>query len=812
MPGEETRELRVFCICGQKMRVSESMFGLPGKCVACRQKIRIPTLAELPAGVEEVYLKDHPEFLRKVKRKPATRLGPGTDDPDAIPLGDEAETVSAAILDILEPLRVVCSLDHKIQRQISSIASGSEVGDENDTKTLNGYAERIAEARAALDDQLRQRLMEVTIESSSTQEKIVQAGLSVRIGEIEFGAFRETADKLRRRRDYLQRQQQNLRGWLAGGDPHTAGGYVNVSLDSIPAEGFEVRLPPEQPDGLSLLDRHINGLREGLTRRERAERRLRELSHIQTERSMSSIVLADCRADCEAEKCRADAEVLFSRQRLEQLGNDVAYDIQAIKVCLERARERLKEGKLDEGAFAALEKKMLAVERDCAKVHDVTTRALIAGSARDLPYPKGSFLKRVHVPKDSLAAPTSVDSALALGVALVLAIVVFVPMFGGLTFVDAFRLARPEESSLRWILLGPVLAGVLVTVVSVLPRRHVRGLVFCALWLVFTVAGAAIINEGRFGMSSLANRFREGGFWLFRPSALLLAVADAGLFAAACVAIASNRKYRRVLPLAACVGLAGLLAVSTNYAGLALPDPQVSVDWNERTSGDAAYYAATVNVRNAGRRTMFVSDMQQSAHNAFVYSLARQNAAGSWERIGGPDTVEAGIETLDDYSLVPLRRGADLVLGYSLPPGNYRASLIPSASAGHRRRELFSLPPLEEPEPIALDEDNGYFEEQPAPPPPKAESEGLQAEIREPLPAGVTVELRGAIAAEGRGPRFSIILNTPADGERKLDMMLDDPITGDWYIKEYDPSRQTVTVARGQRVLILTRGQRVVLD
>ena len=46
MAKAKTPRLRIYCICGQKMKVSASMYGRPGKCVACRQKIRIPSAEE----------------------------------------------------------------------------------------------------------------------------------------------------------------------------------------------------------------------------------------------------------------------------------------------------------------------------------------------------------------------------------------------------------------------------------------------------------------------------------------------------------------------------------------------------------------------------------------------------------------------------------------------------------------------------------------------------------------------------------------------------------------------------------------------
>jgi hypothetical protein len=119
-------ELRIYCICGQKMKVSESMFGLPGKCVACRQKIRVPTREEVPPDTSVIYLKDHPEFLRKAKpvlpQLPAAGadVKPSAEEQGVITLGEPDEAVSVTILDILEPLRVLCSLEHKIQRQLDA--------------------------------------------------------------------------------------------------------------------------------------------------------------------------------------------------------------------------------------------------------------------------------------------------------------------------------------------------------------------------------------------------------------------------------------------------------------------------------------------------------------------------------------------------------------------------------------------------------------------------------------------------------------------------------------------------------------------
>lgn len=822
-------ELRVYCVCGQKMKVSESMFGLPGKCVACQQKIRIPFRHEVPPDTAEIHLKDYPELIRKASPQfaPFSERVPGqapAEEQAEVPLGESPETAAPPVLDILEPLRVLFSLEHKITRQLAALAAGDTKGVEADRNALDNDLERVRNARANLEETLRKRMMETGIELASTQERIVQAGLSARIGEMEFPAFRDTVDRLRHRREYLERLQQNLRAWLAVNDPHVAGGYANVSLDAIPSEGAEVVMPPEPFDPRSLFDIHIDGLREALLRRERAELRLSEIDRLTDEATMSPQVLADCRADSQAERLRAEAEVTFRRRRLEQVSNDCATDIQTIQACLDHVQRRYESGAMDKARFDAAEREMIRVQRDCSRVHGLVARALMASTARDVPQPSGSLIRRMVRPgalarlvvreRSNLGA----DSWVAWGSAFALGICAFLPLANDTSPLQVLRSATYPGPAIHWVLLVPILAGALATLVGSLPDRLSRGLGLILVWLTFTVVCAILIHEAQYGMDPLAARFRQGGPWFLRSGMVLLILAGLGLLAAACLALAPLRTGRIALPAAVGTCLVLLLAVSSNLAGILTPRPEVNVTWNPIGSGAGdggrVLYDASITVGNAGYRSLLLSSVHTDPRNSYTYLLEREKSPGSWQ-----DTAVLQSKEIRE---VPSRR--DVVLHQELPPDSYRVRLIANAD-GTIYEKPFVLP-----EPASVREEKPA-ERKPVAPhktseaeaPAAAPSDTTQPEQTEsvaaaespPRPAFLPpadVELRGVVRNEKRAPRFSVALYPQNAPPRYLDLSIGDTLYDPWKIAEFNPVRQTVTVSDGNRILILNRGQRMPLE
>src|SRR5690606_13961944 len=110
----------------------------------------------------------------------------------------------------------------------------------------------------------------------NTQEKLAQTGLSARLGEIEYSAYRETVDRYRRIRDRLERRQQNLRAWLSVNDPFSAGGLIDVQPDHVPDPHAQVVVPTEPEPTQPLLHVHVESLRDALFERSHSERKLSE--------------------------------------------------------------------------------------------------------------------------------------------------------------------------------------------------------------------------------------------------------------------------------------------------------------------------------------------------------------------------------------------------------------------------------------------------------------------------------------------------------------------------------------------------------
>jgi hypothetical protein len=819
MAGTAQAELRIYCICGQKMKVSESMFGLPGKCVACRQKIRVPRRDEVLPDVSEIYLKDHPEFLRKVAPLPwgdRADVRPPPEEPNAVVLGDAAEQVTVAILDILEPLRVLCSLEHKLRRQIDSLAAGQAMpASDLDRDALAAYLERVQRARIELDDQLRQRLMAVAIDSAGTQERIVQAEVSARIGEIEFRTFRGMVETLRQKRDALERLQQNLRGWLTVNDPHTAGGYTNVSLHAVPDEGFSFVLPPEDVDLRPLADQHMEGLREALMRRERAELRLRETEQLRTEGSNSSLVLADCRADSEAEKRRAQAEVVFRRKRLEQLGKDCAADIQTIDACRVRLKKQPASDGRDRAGLQRFERELLEAQRDSARVHNLVTRALVAANADEVPHPSESLLRRIARPIRKQPVRLDVDSWIAWGSALLLGLSVFLPVMDNLSPLEAYRTLATSNRLIHAIMFLPVVAGVLVTIAGAVPRRGLRGVLLLALWCTVTLLGTILIHQAQYDINIVAVRFRQGAAWTARPGMLALLVADLGLLAAAAVALVPQKRLRWVLP--AGIGACAVLwaAVLTDFGGYYVPRPEITASWEEQREGPRLAYDVSVVVGNHGGRSMICAGPQSNVRNAYTFAVDRQGPGDTW--------LDAGVTRRNEVRII--QPGTTAVLRMRLDPGNYQARLHPVRPGLPEITAPFSLPqsaaqerapevpehPASTPVPMAAASETAPKTASAAATPDTDAPPITKQPAPTPTVAAPDVELRGVVTASKREPRFSMILYEPNGPARYLDVALGDAVNDQWTVTEFNPDRQTVTLANEDRILILNRGQRIPL-
>ncbi|MCX5759021.1 MAG: hypothetical protein NTU83_11045 [Candidatus Hydrogenedentes bacterium] len=558
-------------------------------------------------------------------------------------------------------------------------------------------------------------------------------------------------------------------------------------------------LPSENEHYRSLFDEHIEALRDALARRERAELRMNETNLLRADGSMSELVLADCRAHAQAEKARAESEVTFRRRRLEQLSADYAGDVQTIQAARDRLARQLKDRMLDASLYDSLERDLVRAQNDCANVHGVIARALIASTPQDVPAPHGSFIKRMARPAPSPSLGGDTDCWLAWGSAVALGLSVFLPVVDDLSPVRAYQELSFQGQVVHWVMTLPVLLGVLVTLAGVLPWRIARGISLLGLWLIATVAAASFIHEAQYSLEPIAVRFRQGVPWMYRPGMLLMMAADLGVLVAAVVALAPFKRVRALIPMVCGVCGALVLGIFTDWAGTGGLYPELSATWKERTTSAGTVYETVVTVRNQGRRLLIIGP--GTGRNATTYVLERAKDDQTWQ-----DVV-----FLRPNDTRQVASGETASFHHSLQPGDYRVRLHARNNDRDVATTTFSLP-VSPPAPANLPVES--------PPPPEAPATTAPVASKPPEPASSSllaapetaeVELRGMVNAEGKGARFSLVIYPPDGKVSNLDLGVGDPVYGSWTVSEFNPDRQTVTLVNGEHLLIINRGKRVAL-
>lgn len=792
MPGSETTELRIYCVCGQKMRVSEDMFGRPGKCVACRQKIRIPRLDEMPPNTTELYLKDHPQFLRKVKKRPVDSEPPLPLEEREMNLEGEVpeSSLGSTPIDVLEIQRLLMSLDAKAE---PLPAGAAEPPAEPDAKAARA---RIADALADLEEELRQRLMESAIELATANDSIGELHLAVRVGEMTFAEYAAQVDRLRRRRDTMELRQTNLRGWLAARTAAEAGGYTEASLDQIPSGPIRVTFAREIDDATLLLDWHIEGLRKALAKRRETERAYQEYSAGKGESGTR-------RDELRAAKNRAAAEVQFFRERLDQLARDYAGDVQAVDAQLDHARNRLKVGTINSAQFATIESDLIRAKTDHAKARRLVSRALGANSSDEVPHPRGTFLERLAQSSTTMRVP--LDAWVAWAGAILLVAALFLPLAGSSSAFEIFRTVGARDVDAHWLVSFPAVLALLTTFLAFVPQQSARGLVICGVWVVGCIASAAYIHESAYLDSATGERLREGGNLVLQPGMLLYIAGLAGIGLSSLLSLGVLREVRVMLPLAVVLTVAAIAIIVTEAGGLRTPRPTIVT--TPPVADREGAFETQVRVTNEGRRFLLLSG-RSTLRNAYDVLLERKIGGDSWEDAGSPVAFRTGdsprpMPRSGALDGIPLQPGDNVSFTYVLPAGEYRVQLG-SKSLGWRTAGSFVLvPPNDEAAPSE------------AAPPPAPVPENAAAQPEEPQPNAVPsvladmltaqVQLRGIMAQPGRAASFSIQVTLPDGRSQQRTFTVGDEVHDGWKVSEFNPDEQTVTLQKDDEILILRR-------
>ena len=813
MPEEQATPLRIYCRCGQKMRVSEAMFGRSAKCVACKLKIRIPKREDLPSDITELDIRDHPELVRDSER--ASQEAPEHKAPKAA--AEAAEEVPAArpkshdaAIDVLEPLRILCSLEWKLEHRIKRAGEGAT--GETATQALEARKKRLRKARSALEEDLRQRLMEVAIELASAQDKLSEASLAVRVGELSYQEFRDQVARLRRRRDCLEKRQINLRVWLTVRDPYLAGGYADVPFDALNMDHLKATVHDEMDETLPLIEWQIENLRDALALRQESERRLGELERLEKRGDVTESHAKRVRAEHRALRKRAKAGVAFWRGRLEQANKEYAGDIEAIEAQLELARGRRQMGEIDRVQFEEAEGELRKAKIDLVKARDLVARALTANTAGDVPAMRGSFLMRLApMVSNEEALP---DKWLAWGAALILILALFLPVLGSDSAFSAALHLREEAPGVLLLLVGPLLGGALLAFSSYLTRRDVRGVAALTLCVLLAVGAVGYFHEGLYDPGAVGDELRNGGAWFLRSGGLVFIIGLAVMAATGSLALLREKGVvRAFLPAAAAVLVLGVAALGSDFAGLlSARAPVIGV--TQRLAADApGRYEVDITVANVCNRVVRLA-ARPGARGAYGYRLEHQVGTRSWRPVPAPaEATAAGVPVAasDNRGAIALAipSGSQATLPYTLAPGEYRV-VIQAPELDQDFTAAFSLPEIGSAAPEAA---------APAGPPegeapPSAESEGEAATTtpEEDAPGQIEIELRGVAHSEGKRPLFSITLYFPGGQSKQRDLAINETVIGDWKVKEFNPAEQTVTLDNGERILVLRSGERKPLE
>jgi hypothetical protein len=802
------RELRIFCLCGQKMRVMPSMHGRPGKCVACRQKIRIPRLDEVPAGTTEFYLRDHPEFLRRAAPaqgrgnggdsgpNPMARGGEPLPEQDLV-LGDDGDTAQSPPIDPLRPLQVLCSYDSKIAERLHVLREAGQDTDRAREKTaLMGYRALVRNARHDLDEQLRQRLHEVTDQLSDMRERIARASLALRVGDLSYEEYVDTVTPLRIRRDRLERRRVNLTGWLHTADPFLAGGFVDLNYDEIPVTALEVGFPVETGEAPTVLQTRLNALRDALTEREEGRRKLEGLQRMQREDQVDKSQARRLLHDADARVQRARVHLEFERGRVEQLIQDCESDTRAIRAHLEEAQASVEQGLLTPGHYGEVEQRMLQAQGDLNESKVLGRKGVQAERPDEVPVVKNTFIKRMNKRSQDNSL---VDNGVGWLSALALSATAFLPFAAG---QEGSNLAN-----FTLLMLVLLLGSVLFVCAALIPNRAARGLTLLGIWVAVTVLSVLALQLARYSLAPVGGLMRTNPQWFLTLGMLLYAAAMVGMGLSASVTLAKVERLRSLPLAAALIAVACISLIVTNGAGLLVSRPELMPPQAAASAQQPGVYDVAVPVTNGGNRTYWLGGSPERVPEPVRFVLQKKvGEALSWEdytlrqEAPRPGQTLGSILTSDRFPVIEVQPGETKMVRYALEPGTYRARLIASGYGGaYERNQEFNLPEFAEPVP--------------APEPERGPEQGGAPPAPEP-PGVMTAnaKLQGVLDSNGQDPLFSLMIETSDGAIINQRVGLGGAVMGQWYASEYSPASQNLTISDGKQLLVLERGQTVTFE
>lgn len=752
--------LHILCVCGQKMRVTKAMAGAPARCVACRQRFRVPS-AEVLEAQSPIDLAAEPQWLRATVLLPPREGEQPLEADEASPVDAPAvETRMAAVpLATSKPLQILASLHDRLARR-KKLTPGDPMLEGLTPDEAAAKRAAVRTARERLDERLRRRLLKATNALAETQAAVERFRL-VRRGSESIERLHKRLEDFRGRRDALEAQRMTLRGWLSVRTPQEAGGYVRLPLSYALSELPELEMPPpEAPadrfeEALQKLEAAMTD--EGLYARARQAHWRAVLNRMAREWTEDAHVLGGMAKDLTENPSSPDTT-----------DDDLRWSESAVQLAQElRSRAEL---------------------------------AKQAAGAAMLPLPG----RAAAPPMDGRAAsrPAGNRSLAVLlrgmmgAAAFLLLAGLFFPVFGRASVVGLLPESAPGQPHVL-IWLAASVVGIMLCLGQAVGMHRPRPGIAAALIILAATAGAISLHEAQYATGVLGSTARSG----YGPSpGALLSAAGALLALGALAARWTLRRKHMAALLAVVLPFGAACVVLTDGLGRWGPHCELTATAVSAPTQDEPAGFVSVELRNTGPRVLQLDAAQ--GHPALPRLELRPQGK-----------VPSKPRTPASYSVPSMRPGQSAEAAFeSLEPGAYDVWL-----GGRSVQSIEVPPPVAAPthgDPSPEEQAGGSaildaasfpapaFQQPALTPaldavPPSEHAAGLE---------GLEAELRSRIATDAAEPVFSIVLRNPEGGETIVDVGLGDTVAGDWYVSEHSFTQETVTLYNDHDVAILRMG------
>ena len=778
------KNLRIVCICGQRMKVTSEMYGRAAKCVACHQKWFVPLAEEIAGNVEVIYLKDYPELLRQTgifsrsnyihakpsrtatpmdkAKAPAPILESGDAHDEGFPTGQVAtpdragasamnvepannnnfsinlkfsdfhtgKTPLAPVrskgkkpLDILKSLQCLCSYQKVFEEFKVRVAMDEEKF--VDAGHIDFYKASLQKIREKMLAKLRLRHEEVQKQISEIENEIGRLSVSLRVGEIDPPAFLTNGAVLHSSRESLVRLDHDLQAWQRVDDPYMAGGPVAVDLAALDYATFTIEIPDamDYDNTIPLYERYCDELSQAMQAHGRCEERLNEWHRLEAESTGKLESIQDGIAGAAANLEREESRILFLRERLQQMFLDCERDLAALIKYRQDVLERDKKGQIKVKTKSVLLGEVESAVQELRRMQLHIQKALdteILDTA-----PSTSFVM------NDVQSEHAIRSRVLLPVFFYLLAAPFL-------FMGMLLLSYKETDALHRIVLLPALLILLQPIMTSFLRERLRNVCLVFLWMLQV---ALIIAS----------------FFAFNQYAVAQVTAQ-------------------YMPSYTVLG--ALFFIGAFFNGMAV----ASVIYDYYSLNSAMRY---ISLMSAGLITGIVVVLPfiylHLSHPVSLSPISEPDATfiseqRLWnEEIKRPETIA---HTTDDFT--------------SEDEDSATADTLSTGDPEMTTAESFY-------EPVARQEELNS----------EAESSSLPVSLATNM---ASFNLIGVVHGEGILPRFRATVTYHDGAATALNLSLGDVIAGEWKAKEYNADSKKLTITDGIKMLVLGAGDRVDLD